>query len=202
MKPMGDYMRLYFVRHGEAEDLAPSDHNRELTERGKERVAKAAQVMKRLGIKPVTIYSSPRIRAKQTAEIIAEALEMEITIVEDVNFGFDTSAVKLLIKNLKSKEEMMFVGHNPDMSQIVHKLTGASVSMKKGGMARIDVINAKARRGELVWLIAPKVFDVLYSQPDSADLRQWLSDTQPLELEEVIDDLASEDDTGNTTKDT
>lgn len=190
-------MRLYFMRHGEAEDLAPSDHGRELTENGKIRVTKSATVLKRLGINPAKIYSSPRIRAKQTAEIVAEALDMEIDIVEEVNFGFDTSQLKSLLQNHKSKAEVMFVGHNPDMSQLVHKLSGASVSMKKGGLARIDVINHKARRGELVWLIAPKVFDALYSQPDTVDLTQWLSDTQPLELENSIDDLADTTDTND-----
>ncbi len=187
-------MKLYFVRHGEAEDLAPTDHARALTENGKERVKKSAQVLKRLGITPKKIYSSPRIRAKQTAEIIAEALDMEVTFAEEVNFGFDTSNVKTFLQSLKSKDEVMFVGHNPDMSQIVHKLTGASLSMKKGGLARIDMINAKARRGELVWLIAPKVFDALYSQPETVDLQQWLSDTQPLDLESTIEELASDTD--------
>lgn len=187
-------MKLYFIRHGEAEDLAPTDHDRELTERGKERVARASRVLKRLGVAPMSIYTSPRIRAKQTAKLIGDALDIEPTIVEDVNFGFNTSHVKGFLQDLSSKDEVMFVGHNPDMSQIVHKLTGASVSMKKGGLARIDVINAKVRRGELVWLIAPKVFDALYSQPESVNLQQWLSDTQPLDLENVIDELAHDDD--------
>ena len=167
-------MKLYFLRHGEAEDLAPTDHGRELTERGKERVAKSAQVLKRLGIAPKVIYSSPRIRAKQTAEIIAEALGMEIIITEDVNFGFNTSNLKSLIKKLSTSDEVMFVGHNPDMSQVVHKMTGASVGMKKGGLARVDVVNDKAQRGDLVWLIAPKVFDVLYEQPETVDLKTQL----------------------------
>ena len=182
-------MKLYFVRHGEAEDLAPSDHGRELTARGIKRLEKSAQVLKRLGIQPEVIYSSPRIRAKQTAEIIAEALDMEITITEECNFGFDWNEVKSLTKNYKSNAEIMFVGHNPDMSQIVHKMTGASVSMKKGGFARIDVVSRKAQRGELVWLIAPKVFDALYSQPESEDLQQTLAQTEPLEIEAIIDDL-------------
>jgi phosphohistidine phosphatase len=178
-------MKLYFVRHGEAEDLAPTDHSRELTDRGKERVGKSAQVLKRLGISPKVIYSSPRIRAKQTATIIADALGMEITITEDVNFGFDTTAVKPLIKKFSTSDEIMFVGHNPDMSQIVHRMAGASLSMKKGGLARIDVVNHKAKRGDLVWLIAPKVFDALYDQPESVDLQ-----TQLPAPETSIDDLS------------
>jgi phosphohistidine phosphatase len=186
-------MKLYFVRHGEAEDLAPTDHSRELTERGKQRVSQSAQVLKQLGITLKAIYSSPRIRAKQTATLIAEALELDVTITEEVNFGFDLSNLKLLTKKLKSGDGVMFVGHNPDMSQIVHKMTGASVSMKKGGLARIDVVNHKTRRGELVWLIAPKVFDVLYNQPATTDLQQLLSNSEPLEIESAINNESSDE---------
>ena len=184
-------MKLYFVRHGEAEDLAPTDHSRELTERGKERINKSAQVLKRLGINPKAIYSSPRIRAKQTAQIIADALDMEISITEEVNFGFDSSNIKTLIKKFNSNDEIMFVGHNPDMSQIVHKMAGASVSMKKGGFARIDVINHKTRRGDLVWLIAPKVFDALYDQPETLDLEPLLSENDTLTIEPAADNNES-----------
>lgn len=154
-------MRYYFVRHGIAADLAPSDFARELTPRGRRRVGKAAKVMKALGISPVGIYASPRLRARQTAEIIAAELGMAASLAEEVDFGFDLAAVKTLSQGLPAESDAMFVGHNPDMSLIVHQLTGANVSMKKGGLARVDVIHPQAQHGELVWLIAPKVFDVL-----------------------------------------
>lgn len=187
-------MKLYLVRHGEAEPLAPTDHERELTDEGRERITKSAQVLKRLGIAPQAIYSSPRIRAKQTAELIADALELDFIITEEVNFGFDEKNIKNLIKDMRSRDEVMFVGHNPDMSQIVHKMTGASVGMKKGGLARIDLVSAKVQRGELVWLIAPKVFDALYIQPDSIDLQKWLAESEPLTIEDSLNDMSGDDD--------
>lgn len=154
-------MRLYFVRHGIAEDLATSDFDRELTKRGRRRVFASAKVMKRLGIAPRQIFSSPRLRSLQTAEIIAEALGMPVTISEAINFGFDLADLRRLTRNLDADDEVMFVGHNPDMSLLVSELTGVDVSMKKGGLARIDVIGRRVDEGELVWLIAPKVFDAL-----------------------------------------
>lgn len=154
-------MRYYFVRHGIAADLAPSDFARELTPRGRRRVGRAAKVMKALGITPACIYASPRIRARQTADIIAAELGMAAVLAKEVDFGFDIAAVKNLSRRLPAESDVMFVGHNPDMSLIVHQLTGANVSMKKGGLARIDVIHHQAQHGELVWLIAPKAFDVL-----------------------------------------
>ena len=154
-------MRLYFLRHGIAEDLATSDFDRELTKRGRRRVAASAIVMKRLGLAPSQIFSSPRLRARQTAEIVAEALGMGVSLAESVNFGFDRADVRRLTNNLSADDEVMFVGHNPDMSLLVSEITGVDAAMKKGGLARVDVIGRAVDEGELVWLIAPKVFDAL-----------------------------------------
>jgi len=154
-------MKLYFLRHGIAEDMTESDFVRELTARGRRRVAQSARVLRRLNLRPQRIYSSPRLRSRQTAELIAAALDRPVTLADEVNFGFDLDDVRDLTRGLDSKAEIMFVGHNPDMSLLVHQLTGVNVSMKKGGLARVDVYDGAALQGELVWLIAPKVFDAL-----------------------------------------
>lgn len=154
-------MRLYFVRHGIAEDLAGSDFARELTARGRRRVKTSAAVMQALGLRPQRIYSSPRLRSRQTADIIAGALGREVELAESVNFGFDLADARSLSADCGPDAEIMFVGHNPDMSAIVSELTGVSISMKKGGLARVDAYAAEADAGELVWLIAPRVFDAL-----------------------------------------
>ena len=157
-------MRIYFVRHGIAEDLSSSDFARELTRRGRKRVAKAAKVIKRLGIRPTVIFTSPRLRSLQTAELIAKELEREVTVSEAVSFGFDLSDVQHLTRGMHFDDEVMFVGHNPDMSVLVNEMTGSDVAMKKGGLARVDVFDLDAGHGELIWLIAPKVFDALSQQ--------------------------------------
>lgn len=162
-------MRLYFVRHGIAEELATSDFDRALTTRGRRRVVASAKVMKRLGIAPRQIFSSPRLRARQTAEIIAEALNMRITLAESVNFGFDVADLRRLSQSLSADEEVMFVGHNPDMSLLVSEITGVDAPMKKGGLARIDTVGRSVEEGELVWLIAPKVFDALQAKSKPAE---------------------------------
>jgi phosphohistidine phosphatase SixA len=174
-------MRLYFVRHGIAENLAASDFIRALTKRGRRRVATSAQVMKRLGMAPVQIFSSPRLRSRQTAEIIAAALDMPVTISEPVNFGFDLGDLRRLTRNLGADDEVMFVGHNPDMSLLVSELTGLDASMKKGGLARIDVLGRTVDEGELVWLIAPKVFDALQAQAIGADASKATSEAMPMQ---------------------
>lgn len=154
-------MRLYFLRHAEAVDIADSDHARQLTERGIKRTKTAAKVMKKLDIAPNYIFASPRIRAKHTAEIVGETLGVDVTISEEVNFGFSVTGVKMLTDGMSSDLQVMFVGHNPSMSEVVNRMSGATIAMKKGGLARIDLYSPHMDRGELVWLIAPKVFDAL-----------------------------------------
>jgi phosphohistidine phosphatase len=155
-------MKLYFFRHAEAEQGLSNDFERRLTRLGSRRTETAAQVLLTLGIKPAHIYSSPRIRARQTAEILADALEMDVELEDGLDFGFDLDVVEQLAEGLDEGGEVMFVGHEPSMSEVVGDLIGGEVVMKKGGMARVDVtFFASPLEGELVWLIAPKVFDVL-----------------------------------------
>jgi phosphohistidine phosphatase len=155
-------MRLYFLRHGHAEDGGMgSDHDRALTADGVAHLHTAATVMHQLEIRPAVIFSSPRVRAQQTAEIVAKTLGADIQIREEVNFRFDAQAVRRLINQLDDADEAMFVGHEPSMSMTVRALTGADIQMKKGGLARIDLVNRHTSRGVLVWLLAPRVFAAL-----------------------------------------
>lgn len=157
-------MKLYFVRHGKAQpgEGRMEDHDRPLTPDGVARMEAAAKVIARLGIRPDPIYSSPRVRARHTAEIIAKALKREVEIREEVNFDFDVNAVAALTKDLPDDAEVMFVGHNPSMEDTIRALTGADMMMKVGSLARVDVTQTNtALHGQLIWLLAPKVFDAL-----------------------------------------
>jgi phosphohistidine phosphatase len=155
-------MQLYLVRHGKAEVGTGDDHERRLTPDGAKRIETEAQVIRKLGVQPARIFSSPRVRARQTAEIIASALGMGIEIDEAVNFGFNVSAVATLTESLPPDSQVMFVGHNPSMSDVTQALTGANVDLKVGGLARVDVLfPAPPLQGQLVWLLAPRVFEAL-----------------------------------------
>lgn len=154
-------MKLYFMRHGEAEQIfAGSDHDRRLTEKGTRRIETAAQMLAALGVKPAVIFASPRLRALQTATIVGAALKIEPTINEEVNFQFTAEAVRTLVADFPD-QDVMFVGHNPSMSEVLQSLTGGRVHLKAGSFARVDVLNPQTCEGVLTWLIAPKVFDRL-----------------------------------------
>lgn len=156
-------MKLYFLRHGHAENAANglSDEERRLTPEGTTRLHTAARVMAQLRLPPLHIYSSPRVRAYQTAEIVANALGLPFEVREEVNFGFNLAAIRTLMNATKNGADLMFVGHQPTLSEVIGHITGADVEMKPGGLARVDLLSLDPLRGTLVWLITPKVFDTL-----------------------------------------
>ncbi len=156
-------MKLYLMRHGHAElGNGMADEDRALTAMGVERIHNAARVLAQAGIAPAHIYSSPRVRAQQTAEIVADALGKTVEIHQAVNFGFNVDAIRDFIAQTNGEDvDLMFVGHEPTLSNTIAALTHGEVVMKPGSFARIDVTSRLAPSGELVWLIAPKVFDAL-----------------------------------------
>lgn len=156
-------MKLYFLRHAHAEPHGTrDDHDRKLTAEGVLAATAAAKVMKALGIMPLTIYTSPRERALHTANIAAEVLGAPVVISEEINFGFDATAVERLLSNRKEQGDVMFVGHEPYFSETIRQITSGMVEMKKAGFARVDVEpSLSPLRGTLVWLLSPKIFEVL-----------------------------------------
>lgn len=154
-------MKLYFMRHGEASDDAPTDELRPLTEKGKKRIQNAAKVLKKMNVTLDTIYASPRVRAKQTAEIVAEVLGNEVEISDDVNFHFNVDRLKNLLTGKNEEAHVMFVGHNPSMSELIQTITGANVNLKTGAVARVDLYPPAIKGAQLKWLITPRIFDSL-----------------------------------------
>ena len=158
-------MKLYFFRHGIAEDSQGpefDDFARRLTDKGVERIEFAGAALAKLGVKPTHLYSSPRVRARQTADILAKALNIAVTVREEVNFGFNNTLIEPLIATLTGEDEVMFVGHEPDLSVTISVMIGGgAVEMRKGGVARVDLISHSPLRGTLVWVLTPKVMDVV-----------------------------------------
>src|SRR5579871_2535996 len=100
-------MRLYFLRHGIAEDTATSDAERKLTKQGIEQLHEGARLFKQLDIHLKHLYSSPLVRAQETAEIVGKALDVEVEIRKEVGPGFNVAAVAALTRDLGSDDEVM-----------------------------------------------------------------------------------------------
>ncbi|MBK9746851.1 MAG: phosphohistidine phosphatase SixA [Chloroflexi bacterium] len=157
-------MQLYFFRHALAEiaSVGQTDADRKLTQEGIDRTRQSARLLKLLDLTPIKLYTSPLVRAKQTADILGHTLESPIEVRRELAPGFNLAALTALVSDLALDDSLIVVGHEPDFSRTISALTGGSqIVMKKGGLARVDITSMHPLSGELVWLIAPKVFQKL-----------------------------------------
>jgi len=152
-------MILYLLRHTHAEsDENIPDERRALTDEGRANAQALATLFRRQPLNIHTLYSSPRVRAVETANIVAPALEVTPTITPLLDFNFSVGALGELLRDIPPYGDVMLIGHEPTFSECVRSLTGASIQMKKCGLARIDLLTANAPyRGDLLWLLPPKV---------------------------------------------
>jgi phosphohistidine phosphatase len=150
-------MYLYFLRHGEADwpDWKKPDDERPLTKNGKKEMREVAAFLKRVKAKPDLIVTSPLPRASQTAEIAAECLKIKCREDKLLEPGFDRPALERLLEKYP-EESLVIVGHEPDFSEVIAKLTGASLKLFKAGIALVE-LNRSWRGGRLLWLIPPKI---------------------------------------------
>lgn len=148
-------MKLYFMRHGKAADasLYADDFDRPLTDKGAKRVRRMSQWLARMGVNPTAIYASPRVRAQQTAIILAEALGKSVITREEVNFDFSLAHVQAMVQGFSLDAELVFVGHNPSMSEVVKQVTGACVNMEVGSVVCAQVMPHAVQNGELAWYL-------------------------------------------------
>ena len=155
-------MRVYFLRHGEADWPAwqAADNERPLTEKGIKEMRSVALGIADLKLEIGAILTSPLRRAMQTAEIVAKPLGLPVTVETVLAPGFDTPLLQALIGKYGSRE-LLLVGHEPDFSGAIRVLSGGDIKMAKAGFACVDIISPHTLRGELLWLIPPKVFKAL-----------------------------------------
>jgi phosphohistidine phosphatase len=145
---------LWLLRHGEAEphDARP-DEERRLTPRGERQSRDAGAALARLGVELAAAYTSPRVRALDTARLACESLGADPEVVDALSGGWDADGARELLAGHEDGDAILVVGHEPDLSQVVHDLTGGRVNLKKGGIAAVRVDGARA---ELFVLLRPK----------------------------------------------
>jgi phosphohistidine phosphatase len=146
--------QLWLLRHGDAEPHeARHDADRRLTAKGEKQARMAGVALARLGLEFAAIYTSPRVRARDTANLAAEALKADPLVHQPLSAGFDSDEARALLAAAGDGARVLVVGHEPDFSQIVHDLTGARIDLKKGGIAGVRVDGTAA---ELIDLLRPK----------------------------------------------
>jgi phosphohistidine phosphatase len=122
-------------------------------------MAKQANSIAKLDLGLDAIITSPLVRAYQTAEIVAERLDMldRLIVDERVSPGFGPYQVAEILEEQPDADSLMFVGHEPDFSLTIERLIGGgSVECKKGSLARVDLVDSGPMSGVLVWLVPPK----------------------------------------------
>ena len=127
--------QLWFLRHGEAVPHgATSDADRELTPVGKRQAEAAGRALARLGIEFDHCFASPRVRALDTARLACEGLGVNFEVVASMSAGFDTGDLRELLQIQEGDGPLLFVGHEPDFSQVAYDITGARIDLEKGGI--------------------------------------------------------------------
>lgn len=164
-------MNIYIVRHGIAVEQGTSglsDADRPLTKEGIERMQKAARGLKRFLDPPDLIVSSPLLRAKQTAEILAVALQTRDGVEEWAELSPASaphSTVTLLKSHADTVKSVVLVSHEPHVSALAALLLGMkplAVSFKKGAICALSCPHSLAAgKAELLWFLTPKQLRLL-----------------------------------------
>lgn len=149
--------QLWLLRHGEAEphDARPDDE-RELTDRGRAQARAAGAALAALKVEVHLAFTSPKVRARDTALLTCEALGIEPVEHKPLAAGFDADEALTLMAAAGDDQRVLVVGHEPDFSQVVHDLGGGRIDMKKGGIAALRL---DGTRGELIVLLRPREID-------------------------------------------
>ncbi len=166
-------MNLYLLRHGIAAEPGVAgyepDSERPLTSKGKTRLRDAARAMQVLGLSFDLILSSPYLRTKQTAELIAKDLKLrkKLACSDDLT---PAGNPRLLIQELNQfrpePENILLVGHEPYLGKLVALLAAGNTSLeidfKKGGLCKLEAeFLLYGRCAKLVWLLTPRQMELM-----------------------------------------
>jgi|SRR6185369_15421174 len=138
-------MKVHFIRHAQAVERSTElpDEYRNLTCRGRKRFRQVAVSLKKMGIDPDFIITSPKVRAVQTAEILAETLRFsgEVQVSADLATGPDISALVNLLGSRKDSREIVIVGHEPGLGEAVGELLKLSTpcNLTKGSVVTLKI---------------------------------------------------------------
>ena len=160
-------MQLYIVRHGIAIDReapkCPADPERYLTEEGKEKTRQVAQGLAALGVVADLFLSSPYVRAMQTAEIFASELEYPKQKIRRTDLLLPGAEPSLLFRELAKERQassIFLFGHAPQLDDIVATALGSKrhiTSLKKAGVALLELKRISPPIAALIWLATPKL---------------------------------------------
>jgi phosphohistidine phosphatase len=164
-------MKLYLVRHGIAIDRedpkSPAEAERYLTAEGIKKTRDVARGVASVAEKPDLFLSSPYVRAMQTAELFAAAMKHPKQKIRRTNLllpGSDVSSFFRELAKSKDADAIFCFGHAPQLDEVISTVLGSKrdgTSLKKAGVACIELRRVAPPSGTLVWLATPKLLKKL-----------------------------------------
>lgn len=153
---------LHLLRHAHAGDPLKwhgPDEDRPLSSKGRGQAERLGALLAAVGFTTDSIVTSPMVRARQTAEIVADRLGLRPTTDDRLADGLSLAKLERVLSQAGDPASIVLVGHDPDFSELLGLLTGASLStMRKGAIARIDMPRPlEPGSGVLRWLLPPEV---------------------------------------------
>ena len=157
-------MEIFLLRHAIAVERAEHrgpDEERALTAEGRRKLRGVAKAMRAMRLTIDIIFSSPLVRARQTADVVAQELKKRLQLTDRLQPGISSAEQVAWLKNLRpAPEGVLLVGHEPDLSELAtHLLTGGrhlNINFKKAGLCKLTVQPVAPGRATLDWLLTPK----------------------------------------------
>jgi phosphohistidine phosphatase len=166
-------MNLYLMRHGLAVERGTpgydSDRERPLTSKGERKVRRVAEALMKMEVSFDAVFSSPLVRAQQTAEVLSDEMKAKpkVQLTEHLAPGGSARELVNLLQHLSGPpQEILLVGHEPDLGQLASMLLsgsdGVMVVFKKGGIAKMAIESLRAGRcATLEWLMTSRHLETM-----------------------------------------
>lgn len=153
-------MLLHLLRHADAGDPDAWDRpdaERPLSDKGRKQSKRLGDHLAAIGFRAEAIITSPKVRAAETAELVADRIDGTVAEDERLASSLDLDVIEAVLHDVGDPDEAMLVGHDPDFSELLSVLCGAAgVTMRKGALARIEVDRPlRPGGGTLRWLLPP-----------------------------------------------
>lgn len=166
---MADPVTIYLVRHAIAAERGPDypdDSRRPLTAKGIERFRECVTGLAATGVVIDEIFTSPYVRARQTADLLAEGLDPSPRLVSMHALSADGAPLEVLAALARAAKHprVALVGHAPSIGLVAARLVGArrGLDFKKGAIACVEAEGWPVTRpGRLLWFLPPRLLRLM-----------------------------------------